>query len=130
MTHKDLEENREYPYNPTQSQTAWMAGLFDGEGCITYQNKTSVILQIAMNDLDILERFQSIVGCGSIYKGTTHRSPNHNYTYTWRVSDRDNVRRLLLLMLPWFGERRSAKTMEALGRIRRNRGWGRSPLPE
>lgn len=54
-------ETKEYS---TDEAINWMAGYYDGEGFI---NKTSYTLGITAMDLDMLEKFQKLVGGGKIY---------------------------------------------------------------
>jgi len=42
--------------------------------------------------------------------------------YEWIISERDEVKRIILLILPWMGKRRSEKMIEALDRLSKNRG--------
>jgi hypothetical protein len=44
--------------------------------------------------------------------------------YTWRVSDPDEARRITEMILPWLGERRSAKAQEVLEHLRTRPGMG------
>lgn len=46
-------------------EAAWLAGLFEGEGCISLAG-TRVQLSIAMTDRDVVERFVSMVGYGKV----------------------------------------------------------------
>ena len=109
-----LNQNQEEP-GPTSTDVAWAAGLFEGEGCITF--KTSEpncrILTMTMTDKDVMERFVEIVDYGRLY----HRSfPDKNWkdAYEWRVSKHVVVERILKLFLPYLGERRSERANEAL----------------
>ncbi len=59
---------------------AWAAGLFEGEGCIYLKKHNRPgrgthdrRLYVTSTDLDVLQRFRSIVACGAIYAGSNHR---------------------------------------------------------
>ena len=86
----------------SQSETmAYLAGLFDGEGCITYRQRSehrkgklkaydfwNIRIEINMIDKDTIDYVHKILGCGS----TDHRPayPHQNYgQYRWRCSHRD-----------------------------------------
>lgn len=105
-------------------EIAWAAGLFEGEGCITiFEQKHNVLplirLQIIMTDRDILERFCRIVACGRVSDERRFGREHHKPTYVWAIGNRPDVERILLALLPWFGERRSAKARQALKEIAR-----------
>lgn len=69
-----------------------------------------------MTDMDVLEKLQSVAGCGKIYTGAKPRKENHTQHYIWQVGDKENVKRLLLLMLPYLCSRRSKKALATLER--------------
>ena len=101
------------PFSLTDTQTAWLAGLFEGEGHIGYQGN-SVRLQIHMIDRDVIAKVCEL----------THREPTSydpvDYDKTmwvWTVSWRPDVEELLEAMLPWFGERRRTRAVVALERL-------------
>lgn len=95
---------------------AWAAGLFEGEGCITFttgsNGKLYPILQLAMTDLDVVLRFSSVWGVGRI--NTTERPGSLKTMHTWRLYRTAQKRDVLRAMLPYLGERRKAKALEAL----------------
>ena len=97
------------------TQIAWAAGLFEGEGCMSIQDRrnrqTGYRLSIEMTDKDIVERFQNLMGVGNI---TTRQRRHWKPTYTWRMNRRDEVRRILNLLLPYFGNRRAHKALDIL----------------
>lgn len=101
----------------TDAEAAWMAGLFEGEGCI-WVHGNYVSLQIEMGDEDVVSRFFHLASCGNV---TVYTPPNpkHSTMYKWRVADHNNVCRLLTAMTPWFGDRRSYKVLEAVNAYRR-----------
>lgn len=107
-------------------EIAWAAGLFEGEGCITICNVKDrhhrlplLRLQVQMTDSDVVERFARIVACGSVSPELRFGRPHHKPTYRWLVSSRAECERLLLMFLPYFGERRLRRAHEMLEEIRR-----------
>lgn len=119
-------ETPPHPYNPTAYELGWLAALFEGEGHIGWSGKNGVQLSIEMADADTIQRWQYLVGCGNTYIRKKDKE-HHREKTVWYVGDRHNVRRILLLILPGLGERRTARAMEALERLRKNPGVGRSP---
>lgn len=109
----------------TVSEWAWATGLFEGEGSIYSMDRTKdghhqlpvMRLSLQMTDLDVVERFFRIVECGGISKPRRFGRPHHKTCYAWCVSRRSEIERLLLEMLPMFGERRGAKARSTLAEI-------------
>jgi hypothetical protein len=108
----------------TEAQAAWLAGLFDGEGCISFAGINSATLHIGMTDRDLIDRVRELTGTGYVYVSQP-KCQNHKAQWHWHVTDSASVRELLSVMLPWFGARRSAKAMQALERLNhvRKRGF-------
>lgn len=96
---------------------AWAAGLFEGEGCIyigkPYARKSNrkITASLSMSDEDVVNRFCSIVGKGSVI-----RVPKGQYkpAFCWVAGKRRDVESILNKFLPYLGERRKAKAREAL----------------
>lgn len=99
---------------------AWAAGLFEGEGCISFSGRACVHVSIGMTDQDVVDRFVSIVGGG--YRYTTKDDFPHKKLYSWQVSSRQEVLRVIEKLLPYLGERRSRKAREAIERLNSNNG--------
>lgn len=106
--------------DPSPEQVAWAAGLFEGEGCITARGKTSGELVIGMTDLDVLERFQAIMGVGGIT--VEYRQPPHQDCYRWSVCNAADSTFVLGLLLPWLSSRRRAAAESLLQRMESCRG--------
>ena len=89
-------------YIMTTNEAAYIAGLFDGEGSITYKkyferkkkgNKVNryecwrIVMEIAMTDKFIVEWVHSVLGCGTVRKKP--RKNGHKMQYRWRCCFRD-----------------------------------------
>jgi hypothetical protein len=102
---------------PTHSeQLAWAAGLFEGEGCFnTHQRrmKWSVQARLAMTDKDVIRRFAAIMGLGQVH-GPRHTKgqPDWKPVFEWYVQAAPDVLKVIDLLSPWLGARRSAKAAE------------------
>jgi hypothetical protein len=107
-------------------ELAWAAGFFEGEGYIRVDpqttNKTkgynSIATQITLTQKgtetdppDVLVRFANLFPGGKIYK----EKSRDLWRYT--ISKKWYVKAALKSMLPWFGERRSAKAHECIRAI-------------
>jgi hypothetical protein len=82
----------------TLAESAYLAGLFDGEGCITSQiidNQAHVRIIIAQKSPMILNWIKEQTGIGSISLNTS----NNNCYY--RVTGRENVRKFIKLIYPF-----------------------------
>jgi hypothetical protein len=85
-----------------KAEPAYMAGFFDGEGCIRV-NKTCtptttnyhLIVTIANNDQSILD------SCLEIYGGDV-RSKGKRECYSWSLFNKVNIKRFLLDTLPYL----------------------------
>lgn len=92
----------------------WAAGLFEGEGSICVHTSAGkyvykrVHLALSTTDEDVVRRFHAAVGLGTIngpYQGTNKRY------WQWRVTG-TKARVVLERLLPYLGERRTAKAEE------------------
>lgn len=101
---------------------AWFAGIFEGEGCFSIEKNGNTKLTVGMCDKDIIDRIKALF---PIHQNVTPVQPKPmqpHYSqpkmrYVWRVSDPDEVVRITNLILPFLGERRTAKANEVLESI-------------
>ena len=100
----------------TEAQIAWAAGLFEGEGCIYLSPPSkrgqAKRLTVAMTDRDVLDRFAAIVGVGGIRPHPVRG--NRKPCWAWNANRWEDVVYVLDLLMPHFGERRTAKALEIL----------------
>jgi hypothetical protein len=89
------------------SDFAWAAGLFEGEGCITYTQKAPV-LRMNMTDRDVLERFASVMG-SHITGPYTSRTKGGKPFYQWHLGGIRQTQAALRKLWPYLGERRRAR---------------------
>jgi hypothetical protein len=80
-----------------EADIGYMAGLFDGEGSITYKKykekkKTGtydcwrIVMEISMTDRSVLVWFHEMLGCGTLRKKPR---PGHKMQWRWRCTFRD-----------------------------------------
>ena len=80
-----------------EADIGYMAGLFDGEGSITYKkykekkktgtyNCWRIVMEISMTDKAVLVWFHEMLGCGTLRKKPR---PGHKMQWRWRCSFRD-----------------------------------------
>lgn len=97
----------------TREDLAWAAGLFDGEGCITHRPKAPVCV-MAMTDEDVVRKFHSVVGIGSVF--WAYRKNAKPILY-WTAAGFRSAQYVIALL--WFrlGERRRARAVEIIKRF-------------
>jgi hypothetical protein len=95
----------------SEVQKAYLAGLFDGEGCITIL-KTSpkrraiscsyrVTLEMNMTDGDQMEYLQKITGIGYITRHKVYSRPNCRDRWQWTINKDESVE-LLYQIYPYL----------------------------
>ena len=103
-----------------REDTAWLAGIIEGEGSITgvsenlkkCQRKTYRVV-VEMVDEDVVRRCQAIFGYGQIRK-VNPRGIGKQVRYVWDVSNRAKAYALIAMIYPWLGLRRKTRAKEAL----------------
>ncbi len=90
-----------------------MAGFYEGEGCLEQTSPQGYRIAILNTDLDVLEKFRELAGCGTIRPCKKYKE-HHKDSWKLRIGDKKNVYRLLVAMLPWLGERRAYHALNAL----------------
>lgn len=95
----------------------WAAGLFEGEGSLSYDITSKVwCLKVAMTDLDVLERFAAIWDLkilGPYKKRSCYKdgTPHKDYWHA-QIKARDKVFEIVTDIYPDLAERRRAKCDE------------------
>lgn len=90
---------------------AWLAGLLEGEGSFGHIGNCLTV-QLTMTDRDIVERAGKLCGYTNITE-RKRREAHHKTQYGWQVSGA-KAERVMRLILPFMGERRSQKIKELL----------------
>lgn len=95
---------------------AWLAGFFDGEGCIQVPTKTGVELTIANTNKDIVFSIRDRLGVGVISEVRFVNKPRWKTKYAWRERRYEEAGVVLKMMLPFLTIKRE-KAVQALARI-------------
>lgn len=107
----------------SREELAYIAGLFDGEGCITFcKVRTSIYPQVTITntDLDLLENLKEMYG-GNIQR-LSKREDNWKQGYYWRLSWTRAVD-FLSSIQPWLQIKdRQAQAVFAWNAIRLGQG--------
>lgn len=76
------------------------------------------MLKIAMTDVDVLERFQAVMGYGMVkgpYRPSGKNTPSsYKDIYYWQANGIRNVFGTLRKMYPYLGERRRKRAAEVV----------------
>jgi len=117
-------------FPPLEAWTAWAAGLFEGEGCITAERRSGnrkmrLVLSVSSTDHDVLERFHAVVAAGKIFgpyqRG--HLKPH----WIWHCSQLPDVERICDLLRPFLGQRR-CEAIDRASQQKRNADAAWRPL--
>ncbi len=117
----------------TSEDIAWMAGLFEGEGCMwaaikkgkpdaeyPSQRKDGATFSatIHMVDEDVIARFHSLAGFGALnYMDTpSGKKAGQQPTWRWTGSGKKAID-LMFKLAPYFGIRRRAQMMNAICKV-------------
>lgn len=105
----------------TAVEIAWLAGLFEGEGCIAWRPPNGVNLMVSMTDGDVIRRIGEVTGVGRV-SGPFDKGPGRKPVWCWQEGSKREVVRLLLAVSPLLGDRRRERALEAAERLARNTG--------
>jgi hypothetical protein len=96
--------------NITETERAYLAGLIDGEGCLTISktqgknNRTPVYtaqIIIMMTNKEVIEYIKQVTGIGNIY-GQNRQSPNQSAAYRWVVNTKSDLLPFLKSIKPFL----------------------------
>lgn len=104
----------------TEIETAWLAGLLEGEGCFGDNHRGGVKIQVTMTDKDVVERVAQFFGKQSVSCYDKKLPPNRKPRYYVQIGGQRCVE-IMTAVLPHMGERRSAMIRRLL--------WERSKAP-
>lgn len=95
------------------TESAWVAGLLEGEGTFTFKRSQSPFVRVVMTDRDVIHRLSAITGVGRVVS-IMPRASHHKLTWAWTVQARDHIATLLLQVSPLMHERRRSAIMRQL----------------
>lgn len=94
----------------TETDKAYLAGLFDGEGCVGYYNSNPdregtpyccAQLIITMTDESVVRWVQRTLGCGHVSIAVKNDQVRRT-AYQWQVSKKAQVRQVLSVIRPYL----------------------------
>ena len=116
-----------------KTDIAWAAGLFDGEGSVIYTNPKDrpnprIQLTLSMTDKNAVEKFQAIVGTGSIITFHYNKEKGYLRQWKWSVEKGTDVAKTIKLLGPYLVTKKPAIN-KALGNwhrkfnVDKSRNW-------
>jgi hypothetical protein len=100
----------------SDTDIAWAAGLFEGEGSVCASKSKGRIarglrMQLGMSDQDVVERFFGIVGHGAVYPAKPYKT-GWKPRFTWTSNRSKQCIETMETFLPYLGERRTSRWYE------------------
>lgn len=87
---------------PDRTFWPWLAGFFDGEGCIHLpKNHVGIDVSVSNTNRDLIESLHRHVGMGYIEE-ITFDQPGWNTKYSWRVRRYADARHVIIQMREWL----------------------------
>jgi hypothetical protein len=115
-------------FMPTETEVAWAAGFFDGEGNCAYypdcRHFRMTIEQASVEKPAVLVRFRKIVGCGRIGGPYTPPSRKKNWTPVWRIACHNaaDVQKVMDLLYPYLSSTKRKQYRQALSSFKKRDG--------
>lgn len=103
---------------PHPLQRAWAAGVFEARNVWP---KNGYLLRIDSTNETMVRRFHETVGVGTL--GQNQRKHMAHPIYIWRVTNMDDTREVLKLMVPFLSGNKLKLAADMIARIERNPIW-------
>jgi hypothetical protein len=91
---------------PSETERAWVAGIIDGDGCVTLASQGSrrshrkPYVVVDSTDFEILAELQRLYGGSLVAKRTAQ--DHHRQAWSWRTNGTDRILGLLQDVLPFM----------------------------
>jgi hypothetical protein len=98
----------------TDAELGWLAGIFEGEGCITYRQPTrhEWALRVVMSDEDVVRRFHRLIGVGNVTGPYVYNGGKP--LWAWRAAAVADVLNAVRMLEPLMGDRRAARMRDCV----------------
>jgi hypothetical protein len=104
----------------TKSELWWIAGLLEGEGCFTIQDRmkkwASLRIEMQTADRDVLERVVEFTGLGKVNGPYKTRAAHHSPMYGWHLYGRTAIA-FVAKVYPLLCDRRRARIEEIFSQL-------------
>ena len=91
----------------TQTDAAWIAGFYDGEGYCGVRNNGkgsySLSINVGQKDPTLLYKLQFLLNFGTVFGPYRYAAKKFSPYYFFRVSKREQVRQFFIAVWPWLG---------------------------
>lgn len=115
--------------NSDIEKLGFVAGIIEGEGHIGLHKRTRgdkyVTLIVNMIDLDVILKLKKWTGFGRIYGPYQPNKTHYAPIYRWTVAGKKELEPLLLLILPYLGNRKREAAYEVLAQLKNMKGRNR-----
>jgi hypothetical protein len=102
---------------PLTVNSAWMAGLFEGEGYISVRRDTKrprILMGLMMTDQDVVRRFAGLVNLGTVRGPYAQKGLGTKPTWRWTITTTAGVEQTLNLLWDGLCSRRRAKAIAGM----------------
>lgn len=119
--------------NPSSSRRedlAWLAGFFDGEGCVhchqydNAHNTVRIVLRVAQNAFlpETLDKIYRITGRGNFHTHHSRRGRENPIT-TWTAASFEDVQYVMASIWPWLSDIKKQKYIDSIHLWRKSKPW-------
>jgi hypothetical protein len=104
----------------SDTELAWAAGFFDGEGCTYLSSKTAknkythISISQTEKGLECLYRFQKALGGVGYFHERKINNPNWSRSFFLYIQKQSEVEKVLKLLWPWLSEMKKSQAQKAL----------------
>lgn len=108
----------------SDTELAWAAGFFDGEGSTTLQIRNTErnrlprpVVSIIHNTREQLDRFCSAIGDGKVYGPYSRHKPNHSDFYNLQLTGYNRVQPALDKLWPYLSIHKKQQAEKVFARL-------------
>lgn len=103
----------------TVAESMWFAGVFDGEGCVSWPHRTdkwqaNASLSVSNTSMALLDRIVEVTGTGRITVRGRQDQPHHAPCWVWNCNGA-NARRVLEQVVPYLIVKKQAAEFALVG---------------
>jgi intein/homing endonuclease len=107
------------PNPPVEIKWAWIAGVIEGDGCLT-SKKGTLSIAVGMTDEDTIRRLHAWSGVGSVNGPYKQTGKGYKQMWYWNVGGAQQAKFVLDNTMYLFSSRRKARAEELLKTVRDN----------
>ena len=99
----------------TRENVLWLAGYFDGEGCLSRyrpNEHSGWKAGIKSTDEDLISKVVAIAGGSVYFERKNDKNPNHKDIWSWELRDQAKLYALTAAIYPFMSQRRQKRIEE------------------